>query len=359
MQIARSVDEAVASGRFRTYAAAGRFFGHELDRVKSFRGLRVLPEGLQQRVMEGDVDSISRRQIALVGKMDEADQEEAFEQLVRLHRRRSSSPTQSALPQQPSAAEHKLQVRCAAYFNPIIFATQRRLAAKQVAEVERYIQKLNEKLRDNPGRKQPSTLRREIEERLRRSDLILLFDIDVVETNIGGTRQLEAKVTLNKSEWQQRRRSDGFSVIVADPRIELSAEQLCRMYRAKDAVETDFQVIKSLLKLRPVRHRTDLKVRAHVTLCMLALLVQRSAHQLLAPLDLSAQLAFELFEPCRLAAHQPSERSRPSYVLTHPDAEQSRILRHLGLTQLVDELELQRSLSPRATFVTTVRQKTS
>jgi hypothetical protein len=189
--------------------------------------------------------------------------------------------------------------------------------------------------------------------------LILLFDIDVVETNIGGTRQLEAKVTLNKSEWQQRRRSDGFSVIVADPRIELSAEQLCRMYRAKDAVETDFQVIKSLLKLRPVRHRTDLKVRAHVTLCMLALLVQRSAHQLLAPLDLSAQLAFELFEPCRLAAHQPSERSRPSYVLTHPDAEQSRILRHLGLTQLVDELELQRSLSPRATFVTTVRQKTS
>jgi len=53
--------------------------------------------------------------------------------------------------------------------------------------------------------------------------------------------------------------------------------ELCRTYRAKDAVETDFQVIKSLIKLRPVRHRTDAKVRAHVTLCMLALYVRGSS----------------------------------------------------------------------------------
>lgn len=47
------------------------------------------------------------------------------------------------------------------------------------------------------------------------------------------------------------------------------------MYREKDIVEKDFQVIKSVLEIRPIRHRSDEKVKAHVTICMLALLLER------------------------------------------------------------------------------------
>jgi transposase len=354
MQIARSVDEAVASGRFRTFAAAGRFFGYNIDQIKGFRRLRVLPEELQLRVLQGQVDSISRRQIARVGTLDEAQREEAFEQLARIHRgNQSSAEALRAAPPLPAPSTGKASVRCVAYFNPVIFAKQRRLAAQAVMEVEQYVEGLNEKLRDNPGRK-PTTARQQIEQRLRRCDMISLFDIDVVQT---GTSYLEVKLSLNEAEWQNRRRSDGFTVMVADSRIDMSAEQLCRTYRAKDTVETDFQVIKSLLGLRPVRHRTDLKVRAHVVLCMLALLVQRSIHWRLEKHHPSAQLALELLEPCRLLAHQISERSRPNYVLTQSTEQQARILRRLGLSQLVDEATLQQALSPRATFVTTERPK--
>jgi len=47
---------------------------------------------------------------------------------------------------------------------------------------------------------------------------------------------------------------------------------LVSVYRAKDAVEKDFQTIKTDIKLRPVFHHTDPKVRAHLSLCMLTVL---------------------------------------------------------------------------------------
>lgn len=55
-------------------------------------------------------------------------------------------------------------------------------------------------------------------------------------------------------------------------------------------------------KLRPVRHRTDPKVRAHVTLCMLALFLQRTLEQALkaAGIPLSAVAALEQLETCHL-----------------------------------------------------------
>jgi transposase len=75
--------------------------------------------------------------------------------------------------------------------------------------------------------------------------------------------------------WRTRRSFDGFTVLVVHTKVEGSAAELCRTYRAKNA----FHVSKSVVKLRPVRHRTDLNVRAHIALCMLALHVRREMTQ--------------------------------------------------------------------------------
>jgi hypothetical protein len=249
-------------------------------------------------------------------------------------------------------------LRCAAYFNPEMFASQRRLAAGTLAALQGYVQTLNDQLMHATARTKAASVRQKVEHRLRRSDLVSAFNVEVVETCVGGKSYLKVKLTVNEAQWQRRQRFDGFTVIVADSRVQMTAQQLCQTYRAKDAVETDFQVIKSLIRLRPVRHHTDLKVRAHVTLCMLALLVERTLHQALRP-KLSARSAFELLEPCRLTVHQASRRSRPTYVLTHPSDPQLRILRKVRLTRLADGHDLQGALTPRSSFVTTDGEETS
>lgn len=65
------------------------------------------------------------------------------------------------------------------------------------------------------------------------------------------------------------------AVLTAHPDVPGTASDLIDMYFEKDVVEKDFQTIKSAVELRPVHHQTDIKLRAHVTICMLALLLQR------------------------------------------------------------------------------------
>jgi hypothetical protein len=358
MQVARAVEEGVASQKFRTFNAAARSLGYDPLQVKGFRRLRLLPEELQQRVLRGEVESASLRQLVRIAHLDVAHRDAAFEQETRRHR--STSQAGKAPAPQPTSSpldEDARLVRCVAYFNPFVFASQRRVAVAALAEARRHVDRVNERLRDNPGRRGSKAARAEIEQWLRRRELASIFDVELEETDAAGRVRREVRLTFNKAEWQRRRRADGFTVLVADRRVALDAAQLCRTYRAKDAVETDFQVIKSVIKLRPVWHRTDLKIRAHVTLCMLALLVERHVHQRLSKRGVSARLAFESLEPGRLSVHQASAASRPTYVLTQPNPEQSRLLRDLRLTLLADDTELQRSLNPRPTFVTTANDE--
>lgn len=350
MQVARDVDQAHACGKYGSLAAAARALGHTKDIAGWYRSLLKLPEELQQRVLAGEVDAVSIWEVLRVARQeDELEQRAAFDKLRALRRSaRGTRPTATSV--EESAPGRPL--RCAVYFNPETFVSQRRLAAETLGRVGAHVERLNAQLQEATSRTTASSVRKKLDYYLRRLDLLSCFEVNIEETSTVGKTCLRAELALNKERWRLRQRFDGFTVIVADARVELTARELCRTYRAKDAVETDFQVIKSLLKLRPVRHRTDEKVRAHVSVCMLALLVQRALHARLRRKKVSAQLALELLEPCRLTAQQVTARSRVTYALTHPTSEQQSILRALGLNRLVDPAELG-WLTPRASFVTT------
>ena len=148
-------------------------------------------------------------------------------------------------------------------------------------------------------------------------------------------------------------------MLVAHPELQHTAAELSRSYRAKGAVENDFHVIKSVVKLRPVRHRTDVKVRAHVALCMLALAVQRELTVRLAKEGISAEQALEQFEPNRLSLHSGRKGGSDAYVLPHIGAGELALLRRLGLTRLVDERGLVAALTPRSEFAPTEPTETA
>jgi transposase len=356
LRIALSLIESVACGKFATQAAAARSMGLSAEKGHQYRVLARLDADHQQEVLAGRVDAHTVTRLFQVASLQgKEEQRAAFAELVRQAPKPGcllQSIASSAAKTREKPSEPK-RVRCVAYFNPEIFARQRWLAQNTVRELETYVQQLNQRLVNPRSPLKPSSAVHLVEERLRHHDLLTTFEVKTatVQSETGSGPQLS--LTLDEQQWRRRRSFDGFTVLVAHPEVKRSAAELCRTYRAKDAVETDFQVIKSLIKLRPVRHRTDAKVRAHVTLCMLALYVQRELTVKLKKQGISAALALEELEPCRLSLYGGRNARGDAYVLPQPSAEQTAILRRLGLTRLIDQRELAAALTPRSEFVPT------
>jgi transposase len=79
---------------------------------------------------------------------------------------------------------------------------------------------------------------------------------------------------------------DGVYIIrTPEPADTLSAEDAVRAYKQLGDVEKAFRTLKGLdLRVRPIHHRLETRVRAHLFLCMLAYYVEWHMRQALAPL---------------------------------------------------------------------------
>jgi hypothetical protein len=79
---------------------------------------------------------------------------------------------------------------------------------------------------------------------------------------------------------------DGIYVIrTSEPPKRLSTEDVVRQYKSLARVEYLFRTLKGIdIRVRPIRHRTEAHVRAHIFLCMLAYYVEWHMRQALAPL---------------------------------------------------------------------------
>jgi len=105
---------------------------------------------------------------------------------------------------------------------------------------------------------------------------------------------------------------DGLYVIrtsVAEER--LSAAQTVRAYKGLSQVERVFRGLKTDLKVRPIHHRTDDHVRAHLFLCLLAYYVEWHLRKALAPLLFAdEELACERETRDPVLPAQPSRSAR-------------------------------------------------
>lgn len=85
---------------------------------------------------------------------------------------------------------------------------------------------------------------------------------------------------------QRESQLDGIYVMrTSEPGTRLSAEDTVRSYKNLAQVERAFRCLKSIdLLVRPIRHRDEQRVKAHLFLCMLAYYVQWHMRKALAPL---------------------------------------------------------------------------
>jgi hypothetical protein len=92
--------------------------------------------------------------------------------------------------------------------------------------------------------------------------------------------------TRRQESIQQEARLDGFYVIrTSVPAGQLSAADAVRHYKGLARVERAFRCLKGIdLRVRPIHHRTEAHVRAHIFLCLLAYYVEWHLRHAWAPL---------------------------------------------------------------------------
>src|SRR5438132_2446837 len=130
---------------------------------------------------------------------------------------------------------------------------------------------------------------------LNRKTMAKHFDVEVADGQLSWLRRIE--------QIEEEARLDGIYVIrTSVPGEHLDAAETVQVYKDLSRVERAFRSLKTVdLEIRPIRHWTAPRVRAHVFLCMLAYHVEWHLRQALARL---------LFHDTDLAVAR-AERSSP------------------------------------------------
>lgn len=228
----------------------------------------------------------------------------------------------------------QFSVRVVTYFNPQLFADIKLNAAENLRKIEEFITDLNRRLASPANRRSRDSIVSEVDQFLRKKDLLKCFKIQIHEQALERRKLYTVELILDKNEWDEKRKFDGLCVLVAHPDCKLSASELCQLYRDKDVVEKDFQTIKSVLEIQPIRHRQDEKVKAHVSICMLSLLLERLLKKKLKE-KYSTQEALSLLHSCHLNKFKADEEYL--YTITMANSEQLQILKLLKMSFLADD----------------------
>jgi hypothetical protein len=133
------------------------------------------------------------------------------------------------------------------------------------------------------------------------------FDLTITDTSLTVTRRqdrIDAEAAL-----------DGFYVLRTPvPAARLDAPAVVTAYKHLARVERDFRSIKSDdLDLRPVFHRLEERVKAHVLICMLACYLTWHLRKAWAPLTYTDQDPPEQDNPVAPARRSAAAQAKASY----------------------------------------------
>ncbi len=139
---------------------------------------------------------------------------------------------------------------------------------------------------------------------------------------------------IDKTAIAAERRYDGVFVLTTTRR-DLSPRKVVESYKNLQEVETLFDDLKHFVDVRPVRHWLETRVRAHIFLCMLALLLKRifeidciGGKAVTAALEAVAQVKLVNY---RVRMSEKSPASRTFWKVTTLTPEQQRWFRSAGV----------------------------
>jgi transposase len=122
--------------------------------------------------------------------------------------------------------------------------------------------------------------------------------------------------------------------VISTSEKNLTALDAVAMYKQLTEVERGFRRMKDVLSMRPVYHQAEPRVRAHIFVAALGLLLQTLLQHRLdeAEVDLSAEHALQALETVRHVRFQIESETRTGVSAANPRARQ--VLQALGITNV-------------------------
>ena len=123
--------------------------------------------------------------------------------------------------------------------------------------------------------------------------------------------------------------------VIQTEQPQLTPVEAVRIYKELSEVERAFATLKDVIELRPIYHRTDPRVEAHIFVAALAFLLHRTHEKKLkaAGLDLSATEALQALRTVRLVEFTLG-RGQTKRSVTRGSARAATILAAVGITDL-------------------------
>ncbi|WP_127579676.1 IS1634 family transposase [Paenibacillus koleovorans] len=229
------------------------------------------------------------------------------------------------------------------------FHDQTKHRLRQCDQMAQLIQDLNHALRTAKNSRKREAVEREVQRLLARKGMKKLTTITIEPLDIpavtakGKARTITSfQVHLQWCEDQLKElaRLDGLTCFITNMSDnELADQEVITWYRRKNKVEESFHELKSHLKLRPMHVTRAERVKAHVTICMLANFLMNDMEQRLqaagykqAPNDL-----LQTLEVCRIHRMEISAVKRKWLSIQEMSEHQQRSLQALQCPELLQE----------------------
>ena len=198
-------------------------------------------------------------------------------------------------------------------YDPEIARTSRENRERRIATADAAIAEILESLR----KAQDPTVRRRGRKltaegaQLRIHDYLRDHEINrLYEVALDPSTPLGLAVKADEGARAFEERVDGI-LIVEGSRSDLTPSEMIARYKSLAEIERSWRSLKSTLRLRPVYHWTEERIRAHVFLCVLALTVERVMRTKLSGTGTSVPAAMEMLGRIRAGRARIGRKTVP------------------------------------------------
>ena len=154
------------------------------------------------------------------------------------------------------------------YYNPKKAAKEAKDREKRIKQAQKEIAKIQERVNKGTLKKELIIKKRVI--KILKSHKVNLYFETKIEMK--GKVSPHIGIELKEDVFREKQRLDG-KFLLQTTHLDKSPKEVLEVYRSKDGVEKAFNIIKNLIKVRPIRHWNEDRVRGHIFLCILAYLV--------------------------------------------------------------------------------------
>lgn len=167
------------------------------------------------------------------------------------------------------------------YYNP-------KKAVQEIKDREKRIRRAKKEIEEIQERVNRGSLKKELTIKKRVIKVLKFYKVNLyfeTKVKMKGVAFPQIVLEIKDEVFKEKEKLAG-KFLLQTTHLDKSSRDVLELYRSKDGVEKAFDIIKNLIKVRPIRHWNEDRVRGHIFLCILAYLVVSVAKYIISKADI-------------------------------------------------------------------------